>query len=520
MNYYLNKLMIYHEVHQMERAGFSIQKIAEHLVMDWRTVKRLLLLSEEAYLQQLEAPLGRKSSLDAYEEFVREKLILYPATSAAQMHDWLKEHNVNFPIVSPKTAFNFVRSVRNKYNIPKTEPQRDYSSVPELPYGQQAQVDFGFYNMSTTQGRTKKVQFFTFVLARSRYKYIYFSDTPFTTESVIDAHEKAFQFIEGQPLEIVYDQDRLFMVSENLGDIIMTAGFRAYVRSSSFTTHFCRKADPESKGKVENVVKYVKQNFLYNRSFRDLETLNSDALAWLSRTANVMLHGTTKLIPFEEFTIEQAFLIPWQPTQSKPIEYPAYTVHKDNKISYKSNVYSVPLGTYKKSKTVLLKVTYEQIIIMDHSLTEICRHELCLLKGQKILSRDHGRDKETAIVEMMEGFCDLMENKLKAINWLSQIRDHKPRYIRDQIQSLRSTVVGLDPLIASRALDYACSHNIVSATDFKAVVRSMLRENKTEDAPEIKIIQLNPLSGESRRNADTVPQQSDLDDYDEIFNQK
>lgn len=62
MNYYLNKLMIYHEVHQMERTGFFIQKIAEHLVMDWRTVKLLSLLSEEACLQQLEVPLGRKFS--------------------------------------------------------------------------------------------------------------------------------------------------------------------------------------------------------------------------------------------------------------------------------------------------------------------------------------------------------------------------------------------------------------------------------------------------------------------------
>ncbi|MRX78873.1 DDE-type integrase/transposase/recombinase, partial [Pedobacter petrophilus] len=439
---------------------------------------------------------------------------------AAQMHDWLKEHNVNFPVVSPKTAFNFVRSVRNKYNIPKIEQQREYACVAELPYGQQAQVDFGFYNMSTTLGKTKKVQFFTFVLARSRYKYIYFSDTPFTTESVIGAHERAFEFIGGCPIEIVYDQDRLFMVSENLGDIILTAGFRNYVRSTKFTTHFCRKADPESKGKVENVVKYVKQNFLYNRSFRDLETLNSDALAWLSRTANTMIHNTTKLVPHQEFIIEQAFLFPWQPTDIKQTDYPSYTVHKDNKISYKSNVYSVPFGTYKKGKTVLLKITYEQIIIMDHSHTEVCRHEICRLKGQKILSRDHGRDKETAIVEMMEEFCDLMENKLKAINWISQIKSHKPRYIRDQIQLLKSTIVGLDPGIASRALDYACSHNIVSATDFKAIVKSMVRENQAAGTSEPKIIQFNPLSGESRKNADTAPQQSDLNSYDEIFDQK
>lgn len=282
----------------MERAGFSIQKIAEPLVMDRHTVKHLLLLSEEAYLQQLETPLARKSSLDAYEELVWEKLILYPSTSATQMHDdWLKEHNINFPSVSSKTTFNFVRSVRNKYNIPKTEAQRDYSTVPSLPYGRQVQVDFGFYNMPTIQGKTKKVQFFAFVLAQSRYKYIYFRDTPFTTESVLDAHEKAFQFIKGHAFEIVYDQDRLFIVLENLGDIIMSAVFRAYVRSANFTTYFCRKTDPETKGKVENVVKYLKRNFLYNRSFRGIEILNSHARAWLSGTANAMIHSATKLIP-------------------------------------------------------------------------------------------------------------------------------------------------------------------------------------------------------------------------------
>jgi transposase len=148
--------------------------------------------------------------------------------------------------------------------------------------------------MATTLGKTKKVQFFTFVLSRSRYKYILFSDTPFTTASVIEAHECAFKAIRGCPMEIVYDQDRLFIVDENLGDIIMTAGFRAYVGQSSFTTYFCRKADPESKGKVENVVKYVKQNFLYNRSFKDLETLNDEAYEWLARTANALEHGTTK----------------------------------------------------------------------------------------------------------------------------------------------------------------------------------------------------------------------------------
>ena len=519
MNYYLNKLMTYHQVHQMEREGFSIQKIAEYLVMDWRTAKRLLSLTEQEYLIEQEKIPGRKRSLETYEQFVRDRLLLHPSTPAAQMHDWLKEHHDSFPAVSPKTVFNFVHSIRVKYNILKVEVVREYSCVAELPYGLQAQVDFGFYNMATTLGRSKKVQFFTFVLSRSRYKYILFSDTPFTTASVIEAHECAFKAIRGCPVEIVYDQDRLFMVSENLGDIILTAGFRSYVSQSSFITHFCRKADPESKGKVENVVKYVKQNFLYNRSFKDLETLNDEAHEWLARTANAMEHGTTKKIPAEEYLLEREFLNPWHLIVTEQEKYPVYAVHKDNKVSYKSNVYSLPLGTYKgKGTTVLLKVTLDQLILMGHKQEEICRHDICRLKGQKILARDHGRDKQVAIAEMMAEFSELMENKLLALDWVSQIKDHKPRYIRDQIQLLKATVTGLDPHIASRALNYACEHKIVSATDFKAITEALKRQQLGESQPDPKIIQLNPLNGESRKNADTTPEQSDLGTYDSYFN--
>jgi len=180
-------------------------------------------------------------------------------------------------------------------------------------------------------------------------------------------------------------------------------------------------------------------------------------------------------------------------------------VHKDNKVSYKSNVYSLPLGTYKgKGTTVLLKVTLDQLILLNHKEEEICRHDISRLKGQKILARDHGRDKQVAIAQMMAEFSELMENKLQALDWVSQIQNHKPRYIRDQIQLLKATVTGIDPHIASQALNYACLHKIVSATDFKAITEALKRQKVVESEPDPKIIQLNPLSGESRKNADTT----------------
>jgi len=59
--------------------------------------------------------------------------------------------------VSVKTIFNFVHAIRSKYNIPKEATLREYEAVQELLYGLQTQVDFGFYNLKTTLGKTKKV---------------------------------------------------------------------------------------------------------------------------------------------------------------------------------------------------------------------------------------------------------------------------------------------------------------------------------------------------------------------------
>lgn len=64
--------------------------------------------------------------------------------------------------------------------------------------------------------------FITFVLSHSRYKYVEWLDRPFTTKDTIRCHENAFAFFGGMPEEIVYDQDHLITVSENVGDILLT----------------------------------------------------------------------------------------------------------------------------------------------------------------------------------------------------------------------------------------------------------------------------------------------------------
>jgi len=238
MRSYFNKLMMYHEIHKMKRDGFSDSRISRELAMSRHTVRRYLSMSEEEYNLFLEKQSKRKRELQPYEDFVEAKLETYPETSAAQMHDWLKEHYSAFPNVSPKTVYNFLMWVRQKYGIPKITVGREYSIVEEADYGKQAQVDFGEYNMRDTHGKRVKVYFFSMVLSRSRYKYVLFSQKPFTAASAVRAHEEAFEYFRGIPSEIVYDQDKVFLTDENKGDLILTEKFNSYTLARPFKLHF------------------------------------------------------------------------------------------------------------------------------------------------------------------------------------------------------------------------------------------------------------------------------------------
>ena len=519
MNAYLAKFMTYFQIKSMQQQGHSLSAISRHLSLDRRTIKKYLSMSEQEYETFLDSQSHRSKILLPYEGFVKDRLEQYRDTSAAQMHDWLKEHQADFPDVSQKTVFNFVSWIRKKHRLPVVKEHRQHQMVEETPYGHQAQVDFGVYNMRSSLGHRVKVFFFTFLLSRSRFKYVWFTDRPFTSEIAILAHEKAFSFINGVPDEIVYDQDKVFIVSENHGDIILTQAFRTYTQQQTFSLHraanrFCRKADPQSKGKIENLVKYVKQNFLYNRTFYDIDTLNDEAIGWLSRTANALSHAFTRKVPRDEWKVEQPFLHPFHQYTRQIVPQAAYAVRKDNSISYKGNMYSLPLGTYQGKGTVVnVLQDAGELIISAASGAELCRHIIAMGKGQKVFNSDHKRDKSSADKEMMEEVCLLFEDPEKGRQWLSMIKAAKPRYVRDQLLIIREAIKDKQAASVEKALNYCLQNQITRATDF----RELLRMENSSQSNEAKVIPLNPLSGELMSKAYVKPQKSDIQDYQAIL---
>jgi len=512
MEKFYHKWIMYHELHHQHRNGMTPSQIASYLVIDTRTVKKLLAMSEQQYIDFQEQLSTRTKKLAPFEDYIKSRLELCLEASSAQVHDWLKEHYPGFPSVSIKSVYNFVLYVRNKHQLLKTFDTRVYNQVEQLPYGDQAQIDFGEYNMTDVDGQRKKVYFFAMVLSRSRLKFVLFNEHPFTTETAIAAHEAAFTFIDGYPKELVYDQDKLLLVNENKGDLILTEAFRSYCQSQPFKVRFCRKSDPQSKGKIENVIKYVKYNFLRGRVYYGIPVLNDQVIDWLGRTANAKVHSTTLKIPAQEWEFERVFLFPVKQPFAFARENPAYNVTKDNVIHFKGSSYTVPDDTFQKPKTeVFIRQQNDCLSIFNIEGEEIARHPISLIKGQQVRNNNHKRDHSKKVKELIAQAAQLFTDQDKAIGYFENIHKQMPRYVRDQISMVTSAGKKYTKEEMDQTLAYCLENNLHKAADFEPVLLSIRQQIVAPPA-------LNKGGSRLQNSKYQIqPQTSNISDYTQIF---
>ena len=134
----------------------------------------------------------------------------------------------------------------------------EFTSRLSIAAWPQMQLDFGEYRLKITV-----ILHLCCNTLHSRCRYVKIYDRPLTTKILIDGLNDCFAYYGGIPHEIVIDQDHLMVVNENKGDIILTNAFQLYKDEMGFNLYVCRKSDPESKGKVENLVNFVKRSFFY-----------------------------------------------------------------------------------------------------------------------------------------------------------------------------------------------------------------------------------------------------------------
>lgn len=454
---------VYRKIKQLKEQGFRRETVAKMLKINWRTADRYWDMDVDEYEANV-AMACKGRLLDEYQGVIVRWLREYPAMTAAQVGDWLKEnYSVAF---TERTVSRYVQGLRREYNLPKAcAPPRDYEAVPTLPMGQQLQVDFGEQWMQNVEGGRTKVYVAAFVLAHSRQKYAEAQSRPYTTVDLVASCHRCFRYLGGMPRELVFDQDSIVCVSENAGDIVHTYEFEKFRQTCKLNIYMCRAADPESKGKVESVVKYVKGNFLANRLYVDDDILNDGCSDWLERTANAKPHGTTKRIPAEVFAEEREHLRPLIECTENVDARIYRTVRKDNTVLYDSNRYSVPLGTYNTQKEICIVAREGTLYIQTTFGDAICNHRITSGRGLLIQSKSHQRDRTSSLDQTQAILGQMLEGK--ADSFLQAIRTEKSRYARDQFKLIQALCAQYDREQVLQAVDFCQCSKLYSANYMK-----------------------------------------------------
>lgn len=527
-NYKCKIINMWHKVKELSAKGLMPHQISLVLGIHRDTVRKYRDMSEESLLQLVERPYhNRKKKLSDYADFTGSLLREAPYLTSPQVLDRLKETFADLPYVSDKTVYNFVEALRVSLNLPKEkESIRQMVKLPDPGYGQEAQVDWGEKNMMTGSGRFKKVYFFVMVMSRSRQKFVYFQDIPFTSKMTAYAHHLAFLYFGGMPRRIIYDQDAVLIVSENLGDYKLTQEMDEFRRSAGYEAVFCRPADPQSKGKVENVVKFVKNNFIKGRKFSTIESLNEQALQWLERTGNGHRHATTRLIPSEEFKKEKDHLLPYNVRMESPEpEGRLYTVRRDNTISYKGCFYQLPTGTYKgdDTKVRLVEVSPTTIEIFETGKRiPVITYTKSLVKGKHVTKPELNlADKtdpvpsESAILARVERIEGARETIL---SYLRLVKDAKPRYYSASVRILRDLFEQIPDTLVMPLVETLIKNNVLNAYDANDIANSMLVRNG------MPLLKKNPgrYGNRGKRPGSTTtanvePQRTDIAQYDSLL---
>ena len=455
------------EIHQLKESGFKMAQVARRLSLDRKTVSKYWDVQPDEFAKLINRSGVRPRKLDKYEKVIVKWLEEHPDISAAQVEDWLKEHYHDMTL-KERTVRSYVAYLRLKYDIPKVVEPRQYQAVEDPPMGHQMQLDFGETKVTTPDKSKKKIYGLGSVLSNSRHKYAEWSDRPLTTGSLVSMLTNCFEFYGGIPREIVIDQDKLMVVSENYGDIIFTHQFEQFRRKTGFTIRLCRGGDPQSKGRIEAVVKYMKYGFAANRTFTDLGSWNQLCLDWLHRTANSKRHGTTKKVPAEVFALEKQYLRPVPSLWKLPTTSVTRMVRKDNTVMYKSNRYSVPINTYKPGLEVRIKEKDNRLIICAlESDAVIAEHPLSSGKGELVQNRNHLRDYQAGI--------DVLYGRVQAVlasvpdldHFLDVIKREKGRYIRDQYKLILWLHEIHSEDVILRAFEFCVRNRLYSAVSLR-----------------------------------------------------
>jgi transposase len=351
------------EIHQLQAKGFSCRSIARQLQVSRETVAKYLADPASVIRSRKKKP----SKLDPYRELVETMIKECPDVKAPVILQRIRKKGFDGGITIVR---DMLRKLRGKAK--NRQPFIRFESQP----GEQVQIDWGHMGTLTYGENRRKLYALAVLEGHSRMLYVFFSHSQ-QQEYLHQGLLEAFTYFDGLPQEVLVD-NMLTAVTERVGSIIrFNEAFLDFLGKFSITPRACTVRMPQEKGKVENAIKYIRQNFWPLRQFADLADVQQQVRHWLDNVANVRKHNTTGKRPVDQLHGLQ----PLPDLLPDCRQVCSLLVHKDFGVRFDTNIYTVP--PWAIGKHVTLKADTSQISIHFKDRLIAC-HARCWDRRQRI----------------------------------------------------------------------------------------------------------------------------------------
>jgi transposase len=447
---------------------FPKKAIARELNLDPKTVRRALKKDNP----DRKNPGPRPSKLDPFREKIDKLLSSYPRMSAVRIQEEIRKAGYPGGI---SILRSHLRNIRHQ--------KKAFLHIQTLP-GEEAQVDWAY------AGRIGDRPFYCFLMVLSFSKMLYIEFFPSQIlENFLAGHLHAFHYFQGVAKKIRYDNLKSVVLTRLGPNIQFNRRFLDFAAHHLFDPSVCNVRSPHEKGRVENAVKYVKNNFLAGRTFASFTDCNQQATLWTDHTANGRIHGTTKIRPIDLFREkEQSLLIPLP-----KIDYDTRIVCSVKSTSqalvfFDTNRYSVP---FTHAAMILTLKADEQFVSVYDKEQMIAQHARSHQKHQIIenpahvqgllAARPHGatfkhRDAILGMGESAKQYLEAMtKTELHISHQLKKIIGLRDLFGKTEVMA------AIEQAMKHRAFGYEYLQNIIHAN------RRKRAETKPPGTPSSKI---------------------------------
>src|SRR6266480_3020399 len=261
-------------IYSLKQKGWSNVQIAEFTGHHRHTVARVVRDEDEKKPQTRE----RESRVAVFDAQIAEWLD--QNLSVIRMLE-LARANPDHPYAGKDTAFyDYVRKIRRARKQAPGNLALRFEGVP----GEFLQIDWGEVRgleLSKEGMEPQTRYFFAARLKYSRYMYVRFH-TDMREETLLRCLIGCFTAIGGVPWVVVTDNMKTAVLGRNgQHEPIWNPAYQKLAVEFTFHPEACAPASGNQKGAVENLVKYVKGNFIAGRSFHDDTDLAEQCTQWL-----------------------------------------------------------------------------------------------------------------------------------------------------------------------------------------------------------------------------------------------